>query len=505
MVRLAQIFSDGAILQRNTQIRVFGECDKAVTVTFDKITVKAECKDGKFCAVLPPHEAGTGYTLTVTDGEECVKVEDVACGEVFIAAGQSNMEMPLAVTDGAEDELEHCENPQISFYSIPQNYVKGENLNMFRFQYMDYSDPTWKKCTYDTAKDFSALGYYVAKKIQKALGVPVGVIGCNWGCRLIESFIPKWAFDRCESLIEYKEKYEKSLTEHTQEEFDEIYENFKKFLHERYLEFKWPLDVSFGNANYASYFAHAKWVGGVKWPQGPYSADRPGHMWHNMLEDIVPYSIKFVFWCQGEGDPRGDYGKRLIVLMNAWKEAFCQNDIEFYAIEHPPYGGGRVPVGDFDVWPLNRESLRKVTLEYPGCHLVTGVGLGDIGNVHPIFKRQLGYRAARKILHNTYGVGPKADNPYAVSASFEKDCVRVKFANDEGLRLLSPTVEDLYLSVDGKDFVRAAGRIENGELVVTAKDLENPIEVCYCYSKYFAGENIFNSAALPASPFRFVK
>ena len=103
-------------------------------------TVTAACCDGKFCATLPPHEAGTGYILTVSDGVEEVVIEDLACGEVFIAAGQSNMEMPLAVTDGAEDELEHCENPLIRFYSIPQNYVKGENLNMFRFQYMDYSD-----------------------------------------------------------------------------------------------------------------------------------------------------------------------------------------------------------------------------------------------------------------------------------------------------------------------------------------------------------------------------
>ncbi len=504
MIKLAQIFSDGAILQRNSEIRVFGECDRDVTVNFDGNTVKAECKDGKFCAVLPPHCAGTGYTLTVSDGSEKVEIKDISCGEVFIAAGQSNMEMPLAVTDGAEDELERCENPLISFYSIPQNYVKGENLNMFRFQYMDYSDPTWKKCTYDTAKDFSALGYYAAKKIQKALGVPVGVIGCNWGCRIIESFIPAWAFDRTDSLLAYKEKHEKFISEHTQEEFDEIYENFKKFLHERYLEFKFPLDVSYGNARYAAYFAHAKW-GGVKWPQGPYSADRPGHIWHNMLEDIVPYSLKFVLWYQGEGDSRGDYDKRYGVMVNAWREAFMQPEMAFYAMEHAPYGGGRLPIDQIDVWAVNRQLQRQATLDNSGCYLVTSAGLGDIGDVHPVFKREFGYRTARMVLNHTYNAGEKADNPYAVSAVFEKDCVRVKFANDEGLRLLSTTVEDLYLSVDGKEFVVAGGRIENGELVVTARGVENPVEVRYCYSKYYAGQNIFNSAALPASPFRFVK
>lgn len=506
MVRLATIFSQGAILQRNKEIRVFGECDKKVTVDFDGQHVMAECENGRFCAILPPHEAGVGFTLAVSDGENTVEVQNVSVGEVFIAAGQSNMEMPLGVTDGAEDELEHCDNPQISFYSIPPRYIKDDPINMFRFQYMDYSTPSWKVCNADSAKDFSAVGYYTAKRIQRILGVPVGVIGCNWGCRKIESFIPTWAFNRDKSLVEYKSNYETSLLEKSQEEYDRSYEDFKHFLQERIESFRDPLEVSYGNATFASLYFHNGWKN-VKWPQGTYNADRPGCVWHNMLEDVVPYSLKFVTWYQGEGAPEGHYYEKYGVLVDSWREAFRQPDIAFYAMELAPYGEGtgKPPTEHDIIWATIREEQRRATLDYTDCHLVTSMGLGDINNIHPVHKRELGYRTARSVLYNTYNTGKKSENPYAVSAVFETDCVRVKFQNDENLVIIGSAVADLYVSADGERFVPAKAKIENGELVVWAESVKYPCEIRYCQSVYYAGQNIFNSAALPASPFKFTR
>lgn len=509
MIKLAEIFSDGAVLQRDMEIRVFGTADRPVTVTFDGNTVTVDSTDGKFCAILPAHMAGTGYTISVTDGENTVTVRDVSVGEVFIAAGQSNMEMPLAVTDGAEDELERCDNPNIHFYSIPQQLVKGEYLDAFRFQYMDHSAPVWKKCTCDTAKDFSAIGYYVAKKLQRALGVPVGVIGCNWGARCIETFIPNWAMERHPQLQSTMEKYQQSHPEHTEEYYKETYEQFKKLLAYHKTFCTYPPNVSFGCANFASYYFHNAWSKcssemGECVAKGPYYGNRPGAIYHTMLEDTVPYGVKFVLWYQGEDDTKGDYLGRYGVLVDAWREAFQNADMPFYAMELAPFGRFRgVPCDR--VWPQLRQEQRQATLQYKNCHLVTSAGLGDIMNIHPVYKRELAYRAARSVLHNTYGVGPKAENPYAVSATFEKDCVRVDFANNERLTLLGGAVADLYISADGENFVFANAKIENDQLVAWAEGVENPTEIRYCYTVYYAGENIFNAAALPASPFRFVK
>ena len=508
MIKLAGIFSDGAVLQRNKEMRIFGECDENVTVEFDGVSVSAKCEDGKFYAVLPSHEAGVGFTLTVSNSKEKVAVNNISVGEVFIASGQSNMEMPLEATDGAEDELEHCENENISFYSIPPRIVKGEPIDIFRFEFMDYSDPTWKKCTYDTAKDFSAIGYYVAKKLQKALGVPVGVIGCNWGSRIIEAFIPTWAYDRDPSLIEYRNNYEASLLQGTQEEYDKSYEDYKAYLKERKADFPNPLDVSYGNATYASMFWLPEWRrAGFPTPKGTYSADRPGHIFHTMLEDVAPYSLNFVLWYQGEYAPGGHYYEKYGVLVNSWREAFNQDDISFYAMELAPYGEGTgVTTPETDAhYAEIRMHQRKATLDYADCHLITTMGLGDISNIHPTRKRELAYRTARSVLYHSYNIGEKSDNPYAISAKFEEDCVRVKFANDENLFSISYNVPNVYLSADGENFVLALARIENNELVVWDDNIKNPCEVRYCQKIYYDGQDIFNSAALPASPFKFKK
>lgn len=508
MIKLAAVFSNGAVIQRDAQLRIFGQCDRDVKVSFDKICVDAKCVDGKFLAVFPPHSAGSGYTITVTDGEETITIENVSVGEVIIAAGQSNMEMPLAVTDGGLDELEYCENSNISFYSIPQQYIKGEPLNMFRFQYMDYSMPTWKTCTPDTAKDFSAIGYYVAKKLQKTLGVPVGVIGCNWGCRIIESFIPQECFDEIECLADYKRKHEEVVASKTQEEFDKTYTDFQIFLEERRKSFKNPKDVSFENALHASLYPLNEWKK-IPWPQGPYNANRPGCVWHNMLEDVAPYAVKFVLWYQGEGgNADGHYADKYSVMVNAWRKAFKQENLPFYAFELAPTGAGAAVLSEEDNfnWASGREAQRKATLDNKNCYLVTSAGLGDKNCNHPIHKREFAYRAARSLLYNLYGVGKKSDNPFAVSASFDKNSVRIKFQNNEELVLIGPAgVADLYLSSDGKNFVQAQAKIEDNDLVAWSDEIGEACEIRYCYSAYYGCQNIFNSAALPASPFRFVK
>jgi len=509
MLQLAEVCRSGAVLQRDMPLRIFGQAEKAVKVTFDGVTVAAECVDGKFCAVFEPHGAGTGYTICVTDGDETVTAEDISVGEVLIAAGQSNMEMPLAVTDGAEDELEHCENENISFYSIPQQFVKGEYADTFRFQYMDCSAPTWKKCTADTAKDFSAVGYYVAKKLQKTLGVPVGVIGFNWGSRKIQSFIPTWAFDRHPALVEIQKQYEAECAEHPAEYFKEGYEKFKKHLACHKEMCPYPADLAYGNANFASLRGHVDWSislrkNEARTPKGPYNPDRPGCMYHNMLEDVTPYSVRLVLWYQGGDDASGHYIDKFGVLMESWRESFKNPELPFYTMETSPFGRthGRMA---WRIRPPVRLEQREATLRFSNNYLITTAGLGDIQNVHPIHKRELAYRTARSVLHNTYGIGPKAENPYAVSAAFEGREVRVRFANNEDMIILGGGVSDLYLSEDGENFVLAKARIENDDLIAWAEDMENPCEIRYCYSDYYAGQNIFNSAALPASPFRFVK
>ena len=95
MIQLAQIFRDGLVFQANKPIRVFGTGEGTYEVEFLGQTVKAESRDGKWLAELAPASYGVDYTLTVRHEGENVTLRDVCVGEVFLCAGQSNMQFGL--------------------------------------------------------------------------------------------------------------------------------------------------------------------------------------------------------------------------------------------------------------------------------------------------------------------------------------------------------------------------------------------------------------------------
>ena len=113
MLKPAALFTDGAVLCRRKEIRIFGEADEgrtvAVTLTDSRGALLAEaeciCRDGRFLACLRPQEAQTGCCLIFTAGSETVTADNVAVGEVFLAGGQSNMELPLCNADEGQNSL----------------------------------------------------------------------------------------------------------------------------------------------------------------------------------------------------------------------------------------------------------------------------------------------------------------------------------------------------------------------------------------------------------------
>jgi len=97
----APIFSDHMILSRRKEIRVFGTANEGSTITgtLNGVTASAAALNGRFQLFFPPMEAGVDHTLTLTDGETSYAFTDVAVGDVFLAGGQSNMELELQNAD----------------------------------------------------------------------------------------------------------------------------------------------------------------------------------------------------------------------------------------------------------------------------------------------------------------------------------------------------------------------------------------------------------------------
>ncbi len=186
--QLPPLFGNHMVLQRGMPVPVWGQ-DKpgqAVTVSVVGKLVSAQTgSDGQWKAVLPPLKAGGPYELMV-QGSTSVTLNDVWVGEVWVASGQSNMELPLDNTNGSADEIPKANDPQIRWF-VQERRLSNRPLWE--------SHGSWQVCTSETSKQFSAAAYYFAKKLRAELKVPVGILGVYWGGTWIESWIPQEAFE----------------------------------------------------------------------------------------------------------------------------------------------------------------------------------------------------------------------------------------------------------------------------------------------------------------------
>jgi len=197
---VAPIFGSGMVLQRNQEIPVWGDASpgQTVTVKFDDKTVGvATDADGSWMARLPARTSGRDLTLTVTAGDETVSFSDVVMGEVWICSGQSNMKWPLSRSDNGKEAIAAADVPDIRLFAVeqqtaltPQKTVQGE----------------WNRCTPETVPEFSAVGYFFGRRLHKELGVPVGLIGSNWGGTPADAWTP---IEKLEANPDYQQILER--------------------------------------------------------------------------------------------------------------------------------------------------------------------------------------------------------------------------------------------------------------------------------------------------------
>lgn len=182
-VRLPSLLSDGAVLQRNLPITIWGTGTpgEPVQVSLNKKKVKTEVlADSTWTVQLPPMKAGGPYVLRVND----LTVDDVLIGDLYLCSGQSNMELMVSRTlDFFKDEVSSYSNPEIREFKVPKEYAFHGGKN-------DVSPSEWKKAVPGTSERFGALVYFMAKELyEKNGGVPVGIVNSSWGGTKIEAWI----------------------------------------------------------------------------------------------------------------------------------------------------------------------------------------------------------------------------------------------------------------------------------------------------------------------------
>jgi sialate O-acetylesterase len=182
---LARVFSDHAVLQRDQPIAVWGTAGAGgmVTVTLGGRTASGSADaHGKWQVQLPPQPAGGPYTLTVTAGGQTVGRADILVGDVYLCAGQSNMEFAQRASTNAIGATYTAQNDRIRYLNIPRNSAMAPQDDLL-------APAAWTPLTADSVGDASAVCYYMARSLQADYKVPVGFINASWGGTTIQGWI----------------------------------------------------------------------------------------------------------------------------------------------------------------------------------------------------------------------------------------------------------------------------------------------------------------------------
>jgi len=195
-VRMPLLFSDGMVLQRNKPIPVWGWADanEKVEVHFNKQTktITADAT-GKWMVKLDAEKAGGPFELTIS-GKNKIVISNVLVGEVWICSGQSNMEFQVYKTMNAKAEIEDSNYPMIRHFGVAQDLsgLPKEDLKAGK----------WAICNKENVGDFTAVGYYFAKKIYAELKIPIGIINTSWGGTCVETWTSREAFEKSNDFKE---------------------------------------------------------------------------------------------------------------------------------------------------------------------------------------------------------------------------------------------------------------------------------------------------------------
>jgi sialate O-acetylesterase len=452
---LSSVCSDGMVLQQNTEARIWGTSDAGVQVTVTPSwNGKAyRCNagsDGRWSVkVETPAGSYKAYSISVKGDGTVLKINDVLVGEVWLASGQSNMQMPLSgfFNCPVENAMEYICAPaareKIRMFNVPtiQSYEPLENV-----------DAVWKGADYDSRRWMSAVAYFFAMELNQMLDIPVGIVSCAYGGARIESWLPK------EILETYPDE---DLSRETIEAMTHYH--------------------------------------------------RPYLMYNAMLNPVMGYTIKGFIWYQGCSNvgKHDQFCDRMTTLVNHWRE--CWEDSEaklpFYMVELAPYRNK--PYTATPYFALLRQAQHETAHSIPNCALAVTNDLVESyeqDNIHPAKKKEVGDRLAWLALNRDYGHGAlPCYSPEAVR------CVSMAGGTEIGVELTHcDNGLDRWMEIEGLEVAGSEGIFypvtyayfewDQRILRIRSEFVHDPCEVRYGWGDYKPG-NLKNTEGLPVSPF----
>lgn len=446
-ITLPSLIADGMVVQQQCEARLWGTTShKGGTVTItpswsgQATTCKADSQGRWQAAVLTPKAGRTEYTLTIDDGEPTT-LQRVTVGEVWLASGQSNMEMPLrgfdnCPVDGYQETVMLAnQNTGVHIFTVekrqdlePQEQCRG----------------SWQQASITTAPDMSATAYHFATALAATLDVPVGVVVCAYGGSRVESWLPR-------DIVQ------------TYTDLDLSPEGMEKM---------------------------------VGW-------ERPVVLYNAMFRPVRGYTYKGIIWYQGESNvgSYATYASRLSTMVSLWRQELQLGDLPFYSVEIAPYAdyGGCGPL------LREQQHKAAAMIANSACVSTNDLAKPyERRQIHPCTKKPVGTRLAAVALNKTYGLwSVPCEGPTYKCMSTEGHAATITFDHSAGGFSRLDDIGGFLLA--GADHVfhpaDTVQIVSTSTVRVSSRAVVEPVAVRYAFGDFTPG-NLAGINGLPVVPFR---
>ena len=448
-VRLPALVGSNMVLQRNKPLNIWGWADKGekVTIAFRKGTYTAiTAANGQWKVQLPAQIAGGPFTMTIS-GHNTIKLDNILVGDVWVASGQSNMEMPVkgwGKVLNFEQEIAAANYPQIRFFQVKHttSTVPQDDVTPW--------EGGWQVCSPQSVPEFSSVGYFFAREIYGHQHIPVGVIHSSWGGTIAEAWTSGESLKKMPAFADSVKAFESLAT-----------------------------------------------------PQSPSNPNKVTLLYNAMLHPLLPYTIRGAIWYQGESNAGRAYQYRELfpLMIKDWRKQWKNGDFPFYFVQLANFKDKKDQPEESD-WAELREA-QLMTLSLPNTGMASAIDIGDVKDIHPKNKQEVARRLSLIARAKVYGEKIPYSGPVYQSKQVvgNKVVLTFKHADDGLVAKKSSTLKGFEIAGADKKFHWAEASISGNRVTVWSSKVANPVAVRYSWANNPDG-NLYNGAGLPASPFR---
>jgi sialate O-acetylesterase len=433
------------VLQQEVQAPVWGWAKPNATVkvstSWDKKSYSAKSDaQGKWQVKVSTPKAGyTPYTLTADDGKPTT-ISNILVGEVWLCSGQSNMEMPvkgfahMQPVEGAGEAIAASANAGIRCFTVKR---------AAKISPQDTCTGRWEVASPATTLDFTATGYFFARRINQALNVPVGIMHASWGGSRVEAWMS------AKSLHGISDR---------------------------------PVPVSNDS---------------IKSAPGT-----PTVLYNAMLHPLVGFGIRGALWYQGEAnrsEPQA-YAKLFAAMLGEWRKQWGQGDFPFYFCQIAPYRAG----GKFHLGYIREAQAKGLQLSNTGMAVLMDANSPDC--IHPPKKKDAGERLALWALAKTYGMEKMHyRSPELKSVAHEGRVLALTFemfGSTTGLTAYGKDIRNFQIAGANKRWYPATAALYDDKVYLMSPQVAEPLEARYCFDDASPAEIFTVEGGLPVASFR---